>query len=143
MSACHLFLLFPKVQGPFCCFCNLLPELKQPSWLTATAHFFYLCDFLNKLCLVFEFLGSEFFNQTGELRLLNRGPTPGAVCHQQNAMRMMIQEGSKRLLGMGISERQRLSLYPPSWNSSKVILEKVVVEYCLCYIEISLSSQKV
>ena len=52
-----------KLQGPYFRLCNLFPESTQPSSLTSSmAHFFYPCDFPNKLLFVFEFLGSKFFS---------------------------------------------------------------------------------
>ena len=38
--------LLPKLQGPFFCLPNLCPEP-----ISSTAHFFHLCEFLNKLSL--------------------------------------------------------------------------------------------
>ena len=41
--------LFPKLQRPFFCICNLSSEPMKSSWLTSsTAHLLHLCDFLNK-----------------------------------------------------------------------------------------------
>ena len=52
--------LSPKFQGPFFCFCNLLPEPLQPSWLTSSTSVTLYITF----CLYLS-LGSEsFLNQT-------------------------------------------------------------------------------
>ena len=61
--------LSPKLQGLFFSLCNLFPEP-----ISSTAHFFYLCDFLNKLFLIVWVLAlNSFLTRTRVQRLLNQG----------------------------------------------------------------------
>ena len=69
------FSLSPKRQGPFFCLYNLFSEP-----ISSTAHFFYLCDFLNKLSLIDWILALNYFlSRTQEPRLLNLGLTLAAT----------------------------------------------------------------
>ena len=78
----YLCFLSPKFQGRFFYLCNLFPESTQSSWLTSsTAHFFYLCDFLNKPSLIFKFLALHSFLARLKDRGLTSLVTSDAICH--------------------------------------------------------------